>query len=319
MASALGNGTSFWYSIDSAYEIHPTVNFWLFLAFDVSAILCTIFVLYHLLGKRQLRNSLHNHIPIIMLLLAFAYQLIDIPMHLDFYRAGVVPLKAPIVCLIWWFIDWGFYYMITVLLVLASFERHILIFHSQVMATRRGRLIAHYLPILTILVLMSTFYGVAIFGSVCESTFDYTSALCGAHSCYGTLPFFIIVEQLIFGATCTLLIAAFNMALLVRVVRQKHRVHGVVQWRKQRKIAVQMISLSSLYTTFSLPLTTIYVVRLFGEPDWGAQVLPIFFFLSYFVIFFLPFVCLTNLSDLGKILKTCMARSQRRVGVQVPR
>jgi len=250
-----------------------------------------------------------------MLFLTLIYEVVDIPLHLQFLSTGIVRPSTPILCLIWWFIDWGFYYTIAVLLVLASMERHILIFHSQMVATIQKRLIFHYFPILVIMVLMMTFYIIAIFAPICENTFDYTADLCGSHACYGTVPFFVAVEQLGFGATATCLIAVFSMTLLVRVVRQKHRVHGAVRWKKQQKLALQVISLSLLYLTFSFPVTIIYLVRLFGQPDWGSEVLPTFFFLSYFAILLLPYVLLGHLPDLWKKLKKCTARNQRRAVV----
>ncbi|CAF3725902.1 unnamed protein product [Adineta steineri] len=317
MNSSWDNSTFTWYSIDSAFEVTPILKFWLFLVFDVYAIICTIFVLYHLLSERQARNALHNHIPIILLFLASAFEWIDIPFQLQYFHTGIVYPSTPILCLIWWFIDWGFYYIIAVLLVFASFERHILIFHSHLVATRRKRLIFHYVPILIILLLMCTFYAVAIFAPICESTFAYDENLCGVHACYGTIPFFVTVEQLVFGAAPICLIAIFSMTLLVRVIRQKHRIHGAIQWKKQRKLAIQMISLSLLYMAFSLPFTIIDLVRLYEQSDWGSEVLPLFFFLSYFTILLLPYVCLSNLPDLWKKLKICPTR-QQRVGAIVP-
>ncbi|CAF1561879.1 unnamed protein product, partial [Adineta steineri] len=102
-----------------------------------------------------------------------------------------------------------------------------------------------------------------------------------------------------------------------RVIRQKHRIHGAIQWKKQRKLAIQMISLSLLYMAFSLPFTIIDLVRLYEQSDWGSEVLPLFFFLSYFTILLLPYVCLSNLPDLWKKLKICPTR-QQRVGAIVP-
>lgn len=309
----MANDTSDWYSIDPSYRIEQTLHFWLFLISDVFAFICTVFVFYHLVTDRQLRNALHNHVLIIILLLVFTFELIDIPLHLQFLSTGIVRPTEPIICLVWWFIDWGSYYTIAVLLVFASIERHIIIFHSQLVATKRKRLIFHYFPLVMIMLIMVTFYSLAIFAPVCKNTFDYTVDLCGTHACYGTISFFVAVEQIGFGAISSCLIAIFNMALVVRVVRQKYRIHRSVQWRKQRKLAVQMIALSLLYLIFSLPLTIIYLVRLFGTPDWAGKALPIFFFLSYYAILLLPYVCLGNLPRLWEKLKKCNPRQRRRV------
>jgi len=165
---------------------------------------------------------------------------------------------------------------------------------------------------------MMIFYSIAIYAPICKSTFDYTADLCGTHACYGTIPFFVIVEQIVFGAVSFSVMAIFNMALVVRVVRQKYRVHRFVQWRKQRKLAVQMIALSLLFLVFSFPLTIVYLVRLFGPPDWADNILSILFFLDYYAVLLLPFVCLGNIPDLWKKLKKYNPRQQRRVAAVAP-
>lgn len=317
MDSSSTNDTFNWYSSSSNYDIERTLHFWLFLVSDVFAFICTVFVLYHLISERRLREAVHNHVPIIILLVLVMFEVFDIPLHLQFLSTGIVRPSTPALCLIWWFIDWGGYYTITVLLVFASIERHILIFHSQLVATHRKRLIFHYCPLLMVMLFMVLFYSVAIFAPICESTFDYTFDLCGTHACYGTIPFFVAVEQIGFSAVSSCLIAIFSMALLVRVVLQKHRIHRVVQWNKQRKLALQMIALSLLYLSFSFPLTLIYLVRLFGQSDWADNVLSLFFFLSYFAILLLPYVCLGNLPNLRRRLKNCDPRQRQRVAPAV--
>ena len=170
-------------------------------------------------------------------------------------------------------------------------ERHILIFHSQLVATRRRRFIFHYLPLLAITLCMMIFYIIAIFTPICESTFDYTSNVCGVLACYGSIRFFAIVEQLGFSSTSSCLIVLFNMTLLARVIRQKYRIHRAVQWRRQRKLALQMIALSLLYLIFSLPITIIYLVLFFGSSDWADEYVAIFYFLSLIMLFYYFHLC----------------------------
>jgi hypothetical protein len=159
---------------------------------------------------------------------------------------------------------------------------------------------------------MITFYVVAIFAPICENTFDYTSDLCGGIACYGSIPFLVMFEQIGFSVIGSCLIAIFNLLLLVRVIWQKHRIHQVIEWKKQRKLATQVISMSMLYLLFSLPVTIIYIIRLFGQPDWAMEVVSIFFFLSYFTIIFLPIVCLATLPQFWDTVETLWSRGRRR-------
>jgi len=105
-------------------------------------------------------------------------------------------------------------------------------------------------------------------------------------------------EQVGLSTVPSLLIIIFNLALLARVIWQKYKVHRSPQWKKQRKLAIQVFLMSSFYLVFSLPLTTIYLARLCCQPNWANQLLSIYFFLSYFVIFLLPFVSLAGLPEL---------------------
>jgi hypothetical protein len=246
------------------------------------------------------------------MLVDLVYELVDIPLHIQFSFTGVVRPTTPTFCLVWWFIDWGFYFLLIALLLFTSIERHILIFHSQMVATKRKRLLFHYLPLFFIVLFMITFYVVAIFAPICENTFDYTSDLCGGIACYGSIPFLVMFEQIVFSVIGSCLIAIFNLLLLVRVIWQKHRIHQVIEWKKQRKLATQVISMSMLYLLFSLPVTIIYIIRLFGQPDWAMEVVSIFFFLSYFTIIFLPIVCLATLPQFWDTVETLWSRGRRR-------
>jgi hypothetical protein len=252
------------------------------------------------------------------MLIDLVYEVIDIPLHIQFSFTGVVRPATPTLCLVWWFIDWGFYFLLVALLLFTSIERHILTFHSQMVATKRKRLLFHYLPLFLTVLFMITLYGVVIFAPICENTFDYTSDLCGGLPCYESITFLAMFEQIGFGMIGSCLIAVINLLLLIRVIWQKHRVHQVIEWRKQRKIAIQVISMSTLYLIFALPFTIIYIVRLSGQPDWAMEVVSVFFFLSYFTIFFLPFVCLATLPQFwDTVEKLCSPGRRRRIAPTV--
>jgi len=281
------------------------------LGFDVPALLCCIFVLYHLLSKKDLREAIHNHVWIIILLLLIVYEVIPIPQHLQYFMTGVVRPSTPMYCLVWWFIDWGFYYTISVLLLFASIERHFLIFHSQMTATTRKRLIFHYLPLIVIILFMMVFYIVAIFAPGCESTYDYTVDLCGMYPCSGSMLFFQIFEGVVFSIVLPIILTITNLILLIRVVWQKYRVHRSVQWKKQRKLAIQVIFMSSIYLLFNLPPTIVYLVRVFRHSASEPALPRILFYYSYMPTFVLPFGCLTTLPKFWDIMEKLDPRKRQ--------
>jgi hypothetical protein len=313
IASFSQSNTSHSNSSDSDYELGKPLRFWLFLVLDIPAVLCSVFALYHLLAERSSRQALHNHATILILLFNFIYQLIDIPLHLQYFSLGIMRPATPALCLIWWFIDYAFFFISLVLLMWASFERHILIFHTWMVATQRKRLLVHYLPILVIVLSMMIFYGIAIFAPSCQNTFDYTADLCGTAGCYESVSSFAMIERVGFAVAPSFLIAIFSMALLARVVRQKCRFDRVVGWRKQRKLTINIVFMPLLYLCFDLPLSVIDLVHLCGQPDWAHAVLPTLFYYSYFPILLLPIVCIGSLPELRNKMKKLDPRRQRVV------
>ena len=114
-----------------------TGRLWLLLPFVPLSMLCSLFLLAHLLGMRSLRQPIHNHAIIVVLILGLVYVSFNIPGAITFYRlGGVVWPQLPGYCSLWLFVDYGVYNTITVLLAWASFERHILVFHHRLLNTR---------------------------------------------------------------------------------------------------------------------------------------------------------------------------------------
>ncbi|CAF2118064.1 unnamed protein product [Rotaria magnacalcarata] len=121
--------------------------------------------------------------------------------------------------------------------------------------------------------------------------------------CYESVPPFALIERFGFAIAPTFLIVITNMTLLVRVVWQKYRFHRIVEWKKQRKLTIHIVTISFLYLFFDFPFSVIYLVRLFGNPYWGHDALPILFYYAYSTIFLLPIVCIGSLPELWNKVK----------------
>ncbi len=310
---------------DTDYDSDPVippsaVQFWTFLFFEIPSLACTIFLLFHLLINRKLRNALHNHVIIILLFLTFFIEVLDDPFYIDAYRFGgnanSFPMTAPI-CLMWWLMDYGFYGAITVFLAWGSIERHILVFHSnQLLGTKRQRLLIHYLPLTIVGIYIFGFYIGVIFFPPCQNTFDFTSLGCGLSPCYGNIDFLNTWDYLGNGIVCSFIETISSIALIIRVIRQQRRSRRQVNWRKHRKMAVQLLSISCLSLTIVFPQSLITVIQQIGGPamsNFGAGADPYFFYLYTFVVYLLPFTCLGNFSELWKKLWTFNQKPQRMI------
>ena len=317
MGSFSDKNSSYLNSSNRNNDLGQSLLFWVFLVLDIPAILCSFFVLCYLLSERSSRQALQNHAIIVILLFNLIYQVIDIPLHLQYFRTGLVHPMISTVCLFWWFMDYGFFFINLVLLMWSSFERHIIIFHTWMLATPRKRLAIHYLPISMIVILMLVFYGVATFAPPCQNEFNFTEDLCGMAGCYGSIPFFRLIERIGLAILPMFLIVIFSVGLLMRVVRQKYRVRRVVEWRKQRKLALHLISVSSMYLCFDGPLTMVTLVRLSGHPKWAHDRYPVFFYISYFPILLLPMVCIGSLPGLRHKINCFDPRRSQRIASTV--
>jgi phosphatidylglycerophosphate synthase len=129
-------------------------------------------------------------------------------------------------------------------------------------------------------------------------------------------------ETIVHQMLPAVLIIVFSIALFVRVLLQKHRIHQPVQWRKHRKMAIQILSISLLYLEFYFPYVLYSLMLTFGVPNDSLDNLGVYAeFCTYFMTPLLSFVCTLSLPELGtKIGKIIhFQRKPRRINSEVLR
>lgn len=287
---------------DEEVPIPRIVRFWLLLILDIPAVCCTAFLLYHLLLKRQLRQALHNHIVIVILINIFLTQLFDVPSYIAFVHLGYVWWQTPGFCFFWLFVDTGLYSMLTILLTYGSLERHILVFHSNLVSSRRKRLLFHYISLSFVVMFCIVFYFYIIVLIPCEHEFDYNQAWC-SYPCYYDVPTLGVYDTIVNGIVLTLFIILFDIGLVIRHMSHRHRMQQGVQWRKYRKMLIQLLSISALGLFFNVPQLIII-----GAEQCGASVellaVPALYttFFTFFINLLLPYVCLILFPELRRLL-----------------
>jgi hypothetical protein len=116
----------------------------------------------------------------------------------------------------------------------------------------------------------------------------------------------------------TVIVVVFSIALFVRVLHQKARLRRRIQWQKQRKMAIQLLSIAVVYQVFSFPWAFLMFCQLIKVPvDVDGRAFTVAYFLPYYLISFFPFVCCGTLPELGKKLKKILF-CQRRPRVVRP-
>jgi hypothetical protein len=241
------------------------------------------------------------------------YQVTLYPWMLYYYRYQGIWHRSLLFCTVWSFIDWGLYFTQTILFAWATMERHILIFHERWVLTKRKRFFIHYLPPTILFTYCFIFYVVVSFFPSCQNIFDDSYMIC-IEFCfvqnYALYMWDLIVHQTLPNLT----IAVFSVALLARILYQKHRMHQSIHWRKHRKMTIQLLSISILYLIFAFPLTFMNLMYELGLPnDVGVNFYDYVLFFNYLMLLFLPFVCVLSLPELeDKIKRILRLRQQRR-------
>ena len=250
------------------FQVSRLVRFSCFLIFDITSLTSTLLILAFLLFDRASRQALNNHIIIVLLFLGLIYELTNIVFHLYNDYNGVPLSTSPAFYIFWVFLDYSLFSLQIALFAWASIERHILIFHDQWLSTAKKRLFIHYLPPTIIIVYCAIYYCMIYFGTPCDYSFDgYLHG--GIYiPCAFDHTFLASWDLFVHQVFPTLIIVVFSVALLVRVIKQKARMHRANRWRESRRMTIQLLSISLIYILFNLP----WVAVILGyQCGWSAS------------------------------------------------
>jgi hypothetical protein len=242
-------------------------------------------------------------------------ELTDVPFILNFYRFGTTWKLTVRFSQFWTFIDYGFYSAQAILFAWATVERHILIFNDGWVSTKKKRFFLHYLPVIIILTYCFIYYLTVVVFLSCpymnsQSPINGVPAPCLYDQGF-SVTWDLVCHQII----PTFVIEISSIALLVRVLYQNGRVRQRIQWRKQRKMAIQLLSITLLYQLLNFPWSFIEFCQLVNLPvDVEHKAFTVAYFLPYYLISCFPFVCCGTLPELQKKLnKLLFWQRQRRI------
>jgi hypothetical protein len=133
------------------------------------------------------------------------------------------------------------------------------------------------------------------------------------HSYINGVPVPCVVEKTIIGKydlifhqiLPTFTIVIFSILLFIRILYQKTRMNRPIPWRKQRKMAIQLLSISVLYIFLNFPWTFLDLCFELGLSSNSASKFRSYaYFFSAYIIFLFPFVCCGSLPELRtKLMK----------------
>jgi hypothetical protein len=167
-------------------------------------------------------------------------------------------------CLAWAFIDSSLFVSTSLQMSWASIERHILIFHPHWFATKTKRFLFHYLTLLIMSVWPLIFYLVTLLILPCDVPFDYNRRLCGHYDCINLIPWVAMFDSIAHYMVPAFIIVIFSVTLFVRVVYHKYHILQRIEWKKYRKMALQLLSISLVYMVLEAPPMVLNAAYLSG-------------------------------------------------------
>ena len=303
------------------YEIPFTRNikFGLFLTLEPPALICNCILIYYLIVDRILRRALHYHGILALLIVTLLTNLIEVPRIIHYLHIGIVIPQTNINCLIWQWCDYTLNSMVNVLMVWISLERYLFVFHANIYIRANHRLLFHYLPLISIFVYLILFYTVTIFFYPCEQQVDFTQPLCG-FPCYTTSTNISLYDLLMHTCIPLWFSLIIDTSLIVRVIYRKQAIfqHQAIQWRKHRKMVMQLLIISTLFSLCQYPYAVVIFIQLFvtlPESIVYAQIV-CFYYLFWLLTLLLPFACIVSISEvIHKVKFLFMQRKRRRIMV----
>jgi hypothetical protein len=283
--------------------------------FQIPARLCSLFIFYCVCRERELRR-LHNHTMLLILISCFLILIGELPITLSFLRSGSLTPQSDQLCLYWIFVNYTLEGINTVLMAFASIERFVLIFYATVITgSQRRKLWFHYIPMIFCCVIVIIWYSVLVLLYPCVNTFDYNFFLCNS-ACYQANVLIGTIDWIGSVLLPVIIVIVFNVSLLIRVILQKRRLHVPLNWRRTRKMTIQLLAIVVVFLDTQVPLTIFVVIRLTLDPKFLNTVLTLWYYSTPYLIFLItPFLFVITTKEVSKYL---IVRNPHRVNAVSP-
>ncbi|UJR12049.1 hypothetical protein I4U23_016227 [Adineta vaga] len=266
------------------------------LSISIPCSIC-IFIYFYQLRKKI---SIHQHLlTFILVLFCFLDMIINYLIALYQNRNQRVISETSSFCA-WW--NW-WAYSLTIALVwvvaCGSIERHLLIFHNTLIATRKRRFFLHILPMLTAITYSYTFYFIVITFHSCEDYWDYKSLLCLLPCFIYSEPTVALYDFVMHTIMPLSIITVANVALIVRVLMQKKNQQR--DWQRKWKLAIYLILIAIFFMITWYPLAINSIIYMYTSSSVSTNLqMKYFFSLPSLLEMILPIVSLFFLPNFKK-------------------
>lgn len=288
---------------DSFVEIQPVyppllIQSSITLVVAIVSVPCFIILLYYLLKTPTLYRALPNHVIILILIVNFVQTLIDVPVQMSYYYTGFLKPATDSFCIFYYFIDYYLFTTSFLLITWASFERHILIFHSRLYRRKINALFFHYFPLVLCLVYPFVYYFYFLVLYPCRTSYEHDQATCSIACFIHSSTVLAIYEQIAHGFAQIFFTSFFNVTLVFRVLMQKRRVGQYNARANHIKMMLQLSSICLLLILTNGGFFLIQLVRLLWNPDFGHDASAWIYPLSLCLPPSISFVCFLTLREI---------------------
>jgi hypothetical protein len=279
---------------DDRYILHH-VKFIIFLLLQIPSILISIFIFIFFWTHKNLLRIRQNQGLVLLFVVNFIQISFDLPMIIHFNHLGRISPATPDYCTWWTFLEYTLNAAGEMLMATISIQRHIFIFRIHIFNIRSYRYLLHHVPLMFCIIYPIILYLILVVLYPCDGTqWDYTSNVCGLANCYLVYSRVLgTFDWAVNNGSPVIIIAIANVALTVRIIRQKRRRQGYVTWRQQRRMTLQLLTISCLYLIAWIPNLFIGLVQQLYSPTFLIEIqFDYIFDFTYFICLFLPWVCL---------------------------
>ncbi len=288
------NNTNVETFVDDQYLLHR-IKFYLLLSLQIPATFLCLLIFIFFFTHRALFRVRQNQALLILLVVLFIQLTFDLPMVVYYNYLGRISPATSGYCTWWTFLEYTLNVASEILMATISIQRHIFVFQANLFNVRLYRYLFHHIPLLFCIIYPIILYLIIVVFYPCDGTqWNFNESVCGLANCYLLYDTVLATYDWVVDNGFPIVVIAFaNVALIIRVIRQKIRRQGVASWRKQRRMTLQLLSISSLYIIAWFPSIFVAIVQNFFLPTFLADVqLEYIFYLTYLVCLLAPWVCL---------------------------
>jgi len=283
----------------------------------VPSLLCDLFVFAYIIRnwKKEIVNAPQNHVIALMLLTSFIQKTAETPLSLYFLYWGTVFKESDGFCMYWSYIDFSLLIACLHLITWCAIERHLFVFHGQIMKKKWCLIVFHYIPMFVSLLVGPMFYfGTIIVFTECTNMWIYTYMFCGG-PCYAYIPFWGAFDWIFISGIAIVILFFANVLLFHRFMLQKRRHQRIVQFNQKRRIIIQLSFTSLLYLILPTPAVIFGVIQAVWLPTFGLDMQANYFiYACSFTSQLLPYVIISSFPGVRHEFRSWIDRIRRYFG-----